>query len=81
VQDTLKLKAKDPSLVKASILAMTSSAQPLPNQTWRSYYFVGNKRVAMRVQEGSWSNEISYFLSDHLGSTSMTVDSNGTKII
>jgi len=38
------------------------------------YYYAGSQRVAMRVG----SNAPSYLLGDHLGSTSVTANSNGT---
>jgi RHS repeat-associated protein len=65
---------------KVGLLSQAVIAQPPPNQTWRSYYFVGNKRVAMRVQEGSWCDEVYYLLSDHLGSTSLTIGSTGERV-
>jgi hypothetical protein len=40
----------------------------------------GASRIAMRVQKDNGSNELFYLLSDHLGSTSLTTDSNGAKI-
>jgi RHS repeat-associated protein len=64
---------------KAGFLSQATITQPPPNQTWRSYYFVGGKRIAMRVQEGSWRNDTYFLLSDHLGSTTATIDSNGDK--
>jgi len=39
------------------------------------YYFAGASRVAMRT-----GDSLSYFLGDHLGSTSITTDASGNKI-
>lgn len=36
------------------------------------YYYAGSQRIAMRV-----SDTLSFIFGDHLGSTSMTTDSNG----
>jgi RHS repeat-associated protein len=41
----------------------------------RSYYYAGSQRVAMR--EGG---ELFFLLGDHLGSTSLTLDSGGNKV-
>jgi hypothetical protein len=41
----------------------------------RSYYYAGSQRVAVR--EGG---ELNFLLSDHLGSTSLIVDSNMNKV-
>jgi hypothetical protein len=40
-----------------------------------SYYYVGAQRVAMR-DDGT----LYYLLSDHLGSTSLTLDASGNKV-
>ena len=39
------------------------------------YYFAGSQRVAMRT-----NGTLYYLLSDHLGSTSITTDTNGTLV-
>jgi hypothetical protein len=41
----------------------------------RSYYYAGAQQVAMR-DDGT----LYYLLSDHLGSTSITLDSGGNKV-
>ena len=41
----------------------------------RSYYYAGAQRVAMR-EDGT----LYYLLSDHLGSTSLTLDASGNKV-
>jgi RHS repeat-associated protein len=45
-------------------------------QVWKTYYFAGSQRVAMRVQDGE-TDEVYYLFTDHLGSTSITTDSDG----
>jgi hypothetical protein len=42
--------------------------------TWTKYYFAGTSRVASRTCRGVSCSPPSYYLSDHLGSTTMTVD-------
>jgi hypothetical protein len=41
-----------------------------PTLIWRSYYFAGGKRIAMREVEENVPSEgrLTWFLSDHLGS-------------
>jgi RHS repeat-associated protein len=60
----------------------SSSIQSFPpsNQTWRSYYYVGSTRASMRVQEGSWRDDVYFLLSDHLGSTSLTIENDGSTV-
>ncbi len=55
-------------------------ADPPPGVVWRSYYYAGGQRVAMRVQGDSTpaNNGVFYLLGDHLGSTSITANSDGT---
>ena len=45
--------------------------------TERKYYSAGSKRIAMRIIEGE-SEELTWLLSDHLGSTSVTANADGT---
>ena len=45
-------------------------------QVWKTYYYAGSQRVAMRVQDGV-TDEVYYLYGDHLGSTSITTDSLG----
>jgi hypothetical protein len=45
-----------------------------------SYYYAGGKRVAMRVRNADFSTNLYYLLSDHLGSTSVTADSQGNAL-
>jgi RHS repeat-associated protein len=44
------------------------------------YYFAGATRIAMRKYTIPQSMSVEYFLSDHLGSTSITTDADGNKI-
>jgi RHS repeat-associated protein len=44
-------------------------------QLWKSYYFAGAQRIAVRT-----NGTISYLLGDHLGSTSLTVSPTGVKV-
>jgi hypothetical protein len=56
-------------------------ADPPTNHVWRSYYYAGGQRVAVRVQYANPINNILNFLiSDHLGSTSITMDHSGNVI-
>jgi len=45
-----------------------------------SHYYAGGKRVAMRVRNADFSTNLYYLLSDHLGSTSVTADSQGNAL-
>ena len=44
------------------------------------YYYAGAQRVAMRKYIIPQPMTVEYFLGDHLGSTSLTTDSNGAKV-
>jgi hypothetical protein len=60
----------------------TALNAPPTGQIWKSYYYAGSTRIAMRV-EGDLTevnNGVFYFAADHLGSTSVTLDSDGNKI-
>ena len=48
-------------------------------QVWKSYYFAGSQRVAMREATSSGST-VYYFAADHLGSTSLTMDASGNSL-
>ncbi|CAG1008547.1 hypothetical protein ANRL4_03903, partial [Anaerolineae bacterium] len=88
VQDLPVSSGKDdaPSPELERALVQTSSSTPAmpegtpPNGiTWRSYYYGGSQRVAMRVQTAA-QNETYYLLGDHLGSTSITANASGSKV-
>ena len=46
-------------------------------ETERKYYNAGSSRIAMREIEGE-SDELTWLLGDHLGSTSVTANADGT---
>ncbi len=52
---------------------------PPEGQTWRTYYYAGATRIAMRV-ETSTQNDVYYLHGDHLGSASLATDSNGAVV-
>jgi len=52
---------------------------PPSGQVWRSYYFAGATRIAMRMQANGVGDKVFYLLTDHLGSTAITVNENGSK--
>ena len=56
---------------------MNTLAPPPSGQVYRLYYYVGSQRVAVRRRDAS-GDELTYIFSDHLGSTSVTADANGT---
>ena len=47
--------------------------------TWRKYYFAGSQRVAMHTCAGTSCTSPTFFLGDHLGSTSLGVDIQGAR--
>jgi hypothetical protein len=65
-------------------LPLTATSRPeLPaGQAWMSYYSAGGQRVVMRVQSNQAGLEdgVFYFLSDHLGSTALTLDEGAGKV-
>ena len=63
-------------------LAATSRPELPAGQAWMSYYSAGGQRVVMRVQSNQAGLEdgVFYFLSDHLGSTSLTLDAEAGKV-
>jgi RHS repeat-associated protein len=56
------------------------AALPSNTETLISYYMSGSQRVAMREQVVGGTNTLYYLLSDHLGSTSATLNEDGIKI-
>jgi RHS repeat-associated protein len=64
---------------KAYRKVQTLLQAPPTGQVWKSYYFQGSTRLAMRVQVNGVGDKVYYLLTDHLGSTSITVDANGSK--
>jgi RHS repeat-associated protein len=65
------------------LLTVTVSAPGLTNppagQVWRINYYVAGRHVAVRTHVGA-GNTMRYVLTDHLGSTSVTVDENGGSV-
>ena len=51
-------------------------AAPPTGQTWRSYYYAGSTRIAVRVETAT-TNVVSYLHADHLGSASLATTSGG----
>jgi hypothetical protein len=45
---------------------------PPSGQVWRSYYYAGSQRVAMREQRSGSNDEVYLLLGDNLGSTSIS---------
>jgi hypothetical protein len=48
-----------------------------PGQVWKSYYFQGVTRLALRVQVNGVTDKVYYLLTDHLGSTTVSYRSDG----
>ena len=55
---------------------------PPSGQIWRSYYYAGTQRIAVRVEGDPTpaNNGLFYLLNDQLGSTSVTTDASGNKV-
>ena len=53
---------------------------PPAGHAWTSYYFAGSARIAMRVQVNGTADQVYYLLTDHLGSTAITVGTNNSKV-
>jgi RHS repeat-associated protein len=77
-----------PTMTHHAYLPLVMGGQPIPprtqpfaNETWKMYYATrpGNQVAAMRVLTSTGST-LYYLRSDHLGSTSVTMDASGTKI-
>ncbi len=71
------VNAHPPVAVSHAGQAAPQSAPP-EGQTWRTYYYAGSVRVAMRVQTAT-QNDVYYLHADHLGSASLTTDASGNK--
>ncbi len=69
-------------LIMNRYIPVPPMVEPPNYSEWRSYYYEGTQRIAMRVQGGSrpYSGESSYLLSDHLGSTALTISANGATL-
>jgi len=77
-----KVAVAAPVELKAEVAIEQSPAlvtNPPAGQVYRSYYFFGSVRVAMREFSGS-TNVLTYLVTDHLGSTSLTLDASGVEV-
>jgi RHS repeat-associated protein len=50
---------------------------PPTGQVWKSYYFQGSVRLALRVQVNGVTDKVYYLLADHLGSTTVSYRADG----
>lgn len=57
----------------------THPATPAGGILWRTYYYAGGQRVGTRETTAAGMADVFYLLSDHLGSTTVTVDKTGTR--
>jgi RHS repeat-associated protein len=84
VPDLIGLVWRMLAAMQSSTAAMPRAqlATPPAGQIWKSYYFAGSQRVAMRVQGDpvAGNNGVIYFAADHLGSTSLTMDASGNSL-
>jgi RHS repeat-associated protein len=68
------------STVNGTTTTFVGAHYELTGSQVTKYYFAGAQRVAMRKYTIPQSMSVEYFLGDHLGSTSLTTDANGTKV-
>jgi len=68
----VKVAHRNQELRKAQLLQT-----PPSGQVWRSYYFAGATRIAMRVQVNGVMDKVYYLLTDHLGSSTVSYRSDG----
>jgi RHS repeat-associated protein len=66
----------------ASPTATPPVPTPPSGQIWRSYYFAGSQRIAMRVAGDpvQANNGVFYLLADHLGSINVVVDEDAEMV-
>jgi RHS repeat-associated protein len=67
---------------RCAFVPLASSGVVLfPGQAWYSYYYAGASRIALRIKSNqlNLNDGVFYFLSDHLGGTTLTLDANGVK--
>jgi RHS repeat-associated protein len=76
-----------PTITPSSTPTETQTPTQTPPQTpsgqvWRTYYYAGSQRVAVRVTGSAnpQENGLYYTLGDHLGSTSLVTDTSGNKV-
>ncbi len=66
-----------------TFLPMVSTGSVLyPGQAWYSYYYAGTSRIGMRLKSNQLNldDSLVYFLSDHLGGTTITLNEDGNLI-
>ncbi len=70
-----------PSSTPTNTHTPTPTTQMPSGQVWKTYYYAGSQRVAVRVTGSAnpQENGLFYTVGDHLGSTSLVVDSAGNK--
>jgi RHS repeat-associated protein len=69
--------ASEVQVEAVSVMSVVMLEESIPTgQVWKTYYYAGSQRVAMRVNDGE-TDEVFYLFTDHLGSTSITTDSEG----
>jgi hypothetical protein len=73
VRASLVKAAHNEKIYQKALLLLT----PPSGQVWRSYYFQGVTRIAMRVQVNGVGDKVYYLLADHLGSTTVSYRSDG----
>ncbi len=60
--------------------AAQAQAYTYGGTTWTKYYFAGTQRIASRTCSDTTCTDPVYYLTDHLGSTSITTNASGAKI-
>jgi RHS repeat-associated protein len=69
--------------IRCFYLPFVSNGQPylFPGQAWYSYYYAGTSRIGMRIKSNqlNLNDTLVYYLSDHLGGTTITLNDSGTK--
>jgi hypothetical protein len=63
--------------VQQAVAPAVAHAAPPAGAAFRSDYFAGNTRIAMRVEGDPTADGLYFFLRDHLGSTTVTLKRNG----
>ena len=73
--------AKLAALMPVKILTeeLQTETPPPVGQVWKNYFLVRGQRVAMREYTAT-SSEVYFIIGDHLGSTNIVTDVNGTVV-
>ena len=71
-----------PTMPPTTTPTVTPTVPPPSGVIWRKYYFAGAERVAMRVSGDpvQANNGVFYLLGDHLRSTNVLVEEDGTPV-